>query len=138
MLMQEKTVATVEPETDSKQEPEYEQYIEVPYGTEEMEDSDEDYVAEEETVAGILEKSSPGKSQETPTKQDKETEVKELDIEQMTEEDIEYELGHLQLEMDKLLRRFSLQQALKGKLVQRKNQLKEKRQFKKVLSNLKE
>ena len=56
----------------------------------------------------------------------------------MTEDDIDYELHLLQFDMDKLLRRFALQQALKNKLVQRKNQLKEKRQFKKVLSNLKD
>ena len=56
----------------------------------------------------------------------------------MTEEDLDYELGRLQHEMDRLLRRFSAQQALKSRLVQQKNMLKEKRQFKKVLSTLKE
>ena len=56
MLLQEKTVTTKEPEKEQRQqEPEYEQYIEVPYGTEECEESDDDFVAEEETVAGILE-----------------------------------------------------------------------------------
>ena len=62
MLQQEKTVTTKEPEKEQRQEdPECEQYIEVPYGTEENEESDEDCVAEEETVAGILEKASPDK-----------------------------------------------------------------------------
>ena len=91
MLLQEKTVATKTPET-KKEEPEYEQYIEVPYGTEECEESDDDFVAEEETVTGILEKSSPSpgkQSLETPTKQDREAEVKEIDIFQLTEEELD-------------------------------------------------
>ena len=55
-------MTTKEPEKEYQQEdPEYEQYIEVPYGTEENEESDDDCVAEEETVAGILEKASPDK-----------------------------------------------------------------------------
>ena len=62
MLLQEKTVTTKEPEKEHRQEdPECEQYFAVPYGTEENEESDEDCVAEEETVAGILEKASPDK-----------------------------------------------------------------------------
>ena len=141
MLLQEKTVTTKEPEKEQRQVPEYEQYIEVPYGTEECEESDDDFVAEEETVAGILEQSSPSpgkQSLETPTKQDREAEVKELDIFQLTEEELDHELGQLQNEMNDLLRQFSTMQALKSKMVSQKNTLKEKRQFKKVLSNLKD
>ena len=143
MLLQEKTVVTKTPERKEErlEQPEYEQYIEVPYGTEECEESDDDFVAEEETVTGILERSSPSpgkQSLETPTKQDREAEVKEIDIFQLTEEELDHELSQLQFEMNGLLRQFSTMQALKSKMVQQKNTLKEKRQFKKVLSNLKD
>ena len=99
MLLQEKTVVTKTPERkEERQELEYEQYIEVPYGTDECEESDDDFVAEEETVTGILEQSSPSpgkQSLETPTKQDREAEVKEIDIFQLTEEELDHELGQL-------------------------------------------